>query len=90
MKKNCFQRNECELDAEIGVPPGFLSRLVAVSAPAGAEAAIAGASSAAAAAVSPCSTAVAAASAMAATAAAAILLRPSAVVGGASASHFPV
>ena len=87
-KKNCFQRHECELDAEIGVTPGFLSRLVAVSAPAGAEAAIAAASSAAAAEISPCATTVSAASAIAATAA--VLLRPSAAVGGASASHFPV
>ncbi len=38
---------------QIEVLPGFLSRLIAVSAPAGAEAAIAAASSAAAAEVSP-------------------------------------
>ncbi len=87
MKKNCFQLNECELIAEIGVLPGFLNRLVAVSAPAGAEAAIAAASSAAAAGISPCSTAITAASTIAATATAAVLLRPSAAVGGASASQ---
>ena len=77
-------RIRCQID----VLPGFLGRLVAVSAPAGAEAAIAAASSAAAARVSPCATAVSAASAIAA--AAAVLLQPIAAVGGASASHFPV
>ncbi len=69
---------------------GFLNRLVAVSAPAGAEAAIAAAYSAAAAEISPCSTAITATSAVAAAATAAVLLRPCAAVGGASASQFPV
>jgi hypothetical protein len=92
-KKNCFHRCEYELGCRIVVMPGFLNRLVAVPALAGAEAAIAAAYSAAAAEISPCATTVAAASATTVAAAAAVLLRPfaaRAAVGGAGASHFPV
>ncbi len=54
MKKNCFQLNECELIADIDVLLGLWNRLVAVTAPAGAEAAIAAAASAAAAGIPSC------------------------------------
>jgi hypothetical protein len=100
-KKKIVSRAEIKIDLQnFDVPPGFLAtRLVAVAAPAGIEAAHAAASSTPAAEMAPCAaaaTAIAATTVVAAsspTATAAVILRPSAArlaVAGVATSHFPV